>query len=199
MLPSLAVVPLVKSTFPLHSEAGLPSTAITKAAPKAASSTIAVTSPPRTKLSRWWEQHREEIMASIITVFQVTSNVLKLVPLAGEQAANAVEMALSTLEKVQVIMFFFGGSSPALCSDERTNTLGRLGERRRRPQLDPADGTHHARSSTIRAGGTAGHGRANREVAGVSASLLMLGCDLIIPGSSPVSTLSGVKVSRSRG
>jgi hypothetical protein len=61
-------------------------------------------SSQRTKLSQWWETHREGIVSSVTKVLGVTSKVLEMVPLA-EPAAKAFEHAASVLEEVQVSVF----------------------------------------------------------------------------------------------
>jgi hypothetical protein len=58
----------------------------------------------RTKLSQWWETHREGIVSSVTKVLGVTSKVLEMVPLA-EPAANAFEHAAKVLEEIQVSVF----------------------------------------------------------------------------------------------
>jgi hypothetical protein len=101
ILPSwhfLALPPPTEPAPAIGVEPNLPSIAIT-----AAAGTTLIAAPPsqRAKLSQWWEQNRDDIMSSVIMVFEVTSKVLELVP-AAQPAAKAFEYAASMLENVQV-------------------------------------------------------------------------------------------------
>jgi hypothetical protein len=106
-------------------------------------------------------------MTSVIRVFETTSKVLELVPLA-EPAAKVFENAASVLEEVQVSVLH-SGPLPMICTDERTNPSAILGECRRRSRFDSANGTHPRRSSRMRASVTASHATAHQQTAGVGA------------------------------
>jgi hypothetical protein len=163
---SLASALPLESIPAIPAEANPPADTITTLAPEATSTTITVPSTQLTKLSQWWELHREGILTSVIKVFGVTSKVLELVPLA-ETAAKVFENAAKVLEEVQV-PFFLDGPSPTIFTDELANSPAVVGECRRRPRLDSANGAHHYRSQTMRAATTASHAKANRQAAGVS-------------------------------
>jgi hypothetical protein len=143
MAPSPAVAPPLESAPGIPAEANPPSTTITTAAPETTSTTIAAPSPHHSKLSQWWELHRDGIMTSVIKVFEVTSKVLDMAPLA-KPATKAFENAAKVLEEVQVFAFL-GGLFSTVCIDERANSAN-LGECRHRPRFDSENGAHHRRS-----------------------------------------------------
>jgi hypothetical protein len=163
---SLAVAPPLESIPAIPADANPSANTITTLAPEATTTTITVPSTRLTKLSQWWESHREGILTSVVEVFGVTSKVLEMVPLA-ETAAKVFENAAKVLEEVQV-PFFLDGPSPTILTDELANSAAVVGEYRRRPRLDSANGAHPHRSQTMRAAATASHAKANRQVAGVS-------------------------------
>jgi hypothetical protein len=149
-------------------EANVPSVlVVTTVSPEYASSKMQAPSSQRVKLSQWWEQNQNDVLSSVIKVFGVTSNVLELVSLA-EPAAKVFENAAKVLEDVQVPAFL-SGLSPTVCTDKRANLPAIVGECRRCPRSDSANGAHRRRSQRIRAAATASHATANRQVAGVSA------------------------------
>jgi hypothetical protein len=123
-LLSLAVVPPIESTPTLRSEADSPSINLPTPASDTAPFTIALISPKRTKLSQWWEAHRDGIVSSVIKVFEVTSKVLEMVPLA-EPGAKAFEHAAGVLEEVQVCEIFLGSSLLMVCTHECSSDPGR--------------------------------------------------------------------------
>jgi hypothetical protein len=120
------------------------SAVVTTVPPASASSAIEAPSSQLAKLSQWWEQNRDGISSSVIKAFGVTSKVLELVPLA-EPAAKVFENAAKVLEEVQVPVFL-GGLSPTVCTDKRANLPAIVGECRRRPRFDSANGAHRHRS-----------------------------------------------------
>jgi hypothetical protein len=113
----VAIVPPTESTPTIGAEANVPNTTVSTATPEITSTTIEVPSSQITKLSHWWELHREGIVSAVIKVFGVTSKALELMPLA-EPAAKAFEHAASILEEVQVSVTL-GERSPVVCTDER--------------------------------------------------------------------------------
>jgi hypothetical protein len=99
----VAIAPPTESALTIGAEANVPNITISTATPEITSNTIEVPSSQLTKLSHWWELHREGIVSAVIKVFGVTSKALELVPLA-EPAAKAFEHAASILEEVQVFV-----------------------------------------------------------------------------------------------